>query len=125
MPQQIAEADRWIWPFELLELIGHGGMGNVYRARTVNTNREVALKLLPPNLTSNKIVVERFKREMTVLKNLKHPNIVTCYGGTCKGNRRFYAMELVTGGDLCANPPTIFLGCMRGIAKRDLYRKPT
>ena len=75
-------------------------MGVVYRARSVTNDREVALKLLPPQFASDKTLSARFEREMEVLKSLKHPHIVHSYGGTCEGKRRFYAMELVEGGSL-------------------------
>ena len=90
---------RWIWPFELIEQIGEGGMGVVYRARYVVNNREVALKMLPGDVT-DKVALARFERELEVLKNLKHPNIVRCFGGVSEDKQRFYAMELVSGGSL-------------------------
>ncbi len=90
---------RWIWPFELLERIGEGGMGVVYRARYVINDREVAVKMLPDDVTSP-TVLARFEREMEVLKRLRHPNIVRSFGGVCEDKHRFYAMELVEGGSL-------------------------
>lgn len=89
----------WIWPFELKEQIGEGGMGVVYRARYVVNDRELAVKMVPADVT-DKTALARFEREMAVLKNLKHPNIVRCFGGVCEDKRRFYAMELVPGGSL-------------------------
>ena len=91
---------RWIWPFELEEQIGEGGMGQVFRARYVKNDRRVAVKLLPDRLASNATVAARFSREMEVLKDLRHPNIVHCFGGTTEGKQWFYAMELVEGGTL-------------------------
>lgn len=90
---------KWIWPFELLDRIGEGGMGVVYRARYVVNNREVAVKMLPSDV-SDKTVLARFEREMEVLKNLRHQNIVRCFGGACEDKQRFYAMELIPGGSL-------------------------
>lgn len=95
----VTPASRWIWPFELIEQIGEGGMGIVYRARYVVNNREVALKMLPGDVT-DKVALARFERELEVLKNLKHPNIVRCFGGVSEDKQRFYAMELVEGGSL-------------------------
>lgn len=97
--QQKGKNSNWIWPFELIEQIGEGGMGLVYRARYVVNGREVALKMLPADVT-DEIALARFERELEVLKNLKHPNIVRCFGGVCENHRRFYAMELVEGGTL-------------------------
>jgi eukaryotic-like serine/threonine-protein kinase len=90
---------RWIWPFELLDKLGEGGMGVVYRARYVVDNRHVAVKLLPQDV-ANSTILSRFERELEILKTLRHPNIVRSFGGTCEGNQRFYAMELVEGGTL-------------------------
>lgn len=98
-PSNRAPQLRWIWPFELLDQIGEGGMGVVYRARYVVNGRHVALKMLPADVT-DQTVLARFEREVEVLKNLKHPNIVRCFGGSCENQRRFYAMELVEGGTL-------------------------
>lgn len=93
---------RWIWPFELEDKIGEGAMGVVYRARFVKNDRRVALKLLPHELAANPTQVMRFQREMEVLKELRHPNIVHCFGGTCEGKQQFYAMELIQGGTLAS-----------------------
>jgi eukaryotic-like serine/threonine-protein kinase len=93
---------RWIWPFELEEQIGAGAMGVVYRARFVKNDRRVALKLLPPDVAANPTLAARFQREMELLKDLRHPNIVHCFGGTCEGDQWFYAMELVEGGTVAS-----------------------
>jgi len=90
---------RWIWPFELLDKLGEGGMGVVYRARYVVDNRHVAVKLLPQDI-ANQTILSRFERELEILNTLRHPNIVRCFGGVCEGNQHFYAMELVEGGTL-------------------------
>ena len=93
------DRERWIWPFELVDKIGEGGMGVVYRARYVVNDRQVAVKLLPTDVT-DEVILARFERELEILKTLKHPNIVRCFGGVCENKRRFYAMELVEGGTL-------------------------
>ena len=91
---------RWLWPFELIEKIGEGGMGVVYRARYSGNDRMVAVKLLPQEVAADAVLLARFERELDVLKQLHHPNIVRCFGGTCESSQRFYAMELVDGGTL-------------------------
>ena len=93
-------ASQWIWPFELIEKIGEGGMGVVYRARYVGNDRIVAVKLLPTDIAENPTITARFDRELEILKQLKHPNIVHCFGGVCESKQRFYAMELIEGGTL-------------------------
>lgn len=91
---------RIVWPFELLDRLGEGGMGVVYRARHIGNDRIVAVKLLPDDVATNETLVARFERELDVLKQLRHPNIIECYGGTCESKQHFYAMELVEGGTL-------------------------
>lgn len=93
-------ASKWIWPFELQEKLGEGGMGVVFRARYVGNNRIVAVKLLPDDVAQNATLVARFDRELEILTQLRHPHIVHCFGGTTESKQRFYAMELVEGGTL-------------------------
>ena len=75
-----AKAGQHIGHFELLELIGAGGMGEVYRARDTKLRREVALKLLPAAFASDPERLARFTREAHVLASLNHPNIAALYG---------------------------------------------
>ncbi len=75
-------------------------MGVVYRARYVGNNRLVAVKLVPDEVAANPTLLARFERELDVLKQLRHPHIVHCFGGTCESKQRFYAMEIVDGGSL-------------------------
>ena len=96
--------NRWIWPFELLERIGQGGMGEVYKARFVKNDRIVAVKLLPDGVT-DETVLARFEREVGLLREMRHPHIVHTFGGTTDGGegaqgKRFYAMEYLPGGTL-------------------------
>ena len=74
-------------------------MGMVYRARYVVKGIEVALKMLP-NDVQDSTALARFEQEMEVLKTLRHPNIVRCFGGKCEDKQRFYAMELIRNGSL-------------------------
>ncbi len=85
---------------EILELIGHGGMGVVYKARQPKLDRLVALKLLPQSLAADAAFAERFNREARVLARLNHPNIVTVYDFGQSGGFFFLLMELVDGVNL-------------------------
>ena len=67
-------------PYEVISILGAGGMGEVYRARDSRLDRDVALKLLPPTLTVDAERLLRFKREAVVLASLNHPNIAAIYG---------------------------------------------
>src|SRR5438552_2057439 len=65
--------------FEILELIGHGGMGAVYRARQRALDRIIALKILPPRTGGDPGFAERFSREAKALARLSHPHIVAVH----------------------------------------------
>jgi hypothetical protein len=79
--------------FEILELLGAGGMGEVYRARDLRLGREVALKLLPEQFVRDTQRLARFERETQVLASLNQPNIAALHEivsleGTARGARR-------------------------------------
>lgn len=94
--------ERRLGPFILKEKLGGGGMGVVYRAIFTKENREVALKLLPPNASEEPRLVARFDREVEILRKLKHPNIVRYYGGGKIEGQRWMAMQLLPGGSLAS-----------------------
>ena len=68
-------------PYEVVDAIGAGGMGEVYRARDTKLDRDVALKVLPDAFTADPDRLARFEREARVLASLNHPNIGHIYGG--------------------------------------------
>jgi serine/threonine protein kinase len=86
--------------YELLDLLGTGGFGRVYRARDLHLEREVALKVLHPALTQDPEVVERFRREAQLAARLSHPNIVNIYDIAGRSGLIWYTMELIEGPSL-------------------------
>jgi serine/threonine protein kinase len=86
--------------YELLEEIGAGGFGRVYRARDLGLEREVAIKVLHPALTADPAVTERFRREAQLAARLRHPNIVSIYDIMGRAGLQWYTMELVPGSNL-------------------------
>ncbi|MBZ5620472.1 MAG: serine/threonine-protein kinase [Acidobacteriia bacterium] len=80
--------------------LGRGGMGEVYRARDVRLNRDVALKILPETFASNADRLARFKREAQLLASLNHPNIAAIYGFEESNGMRALVLELVEGPTL-------------------------
>ncbi len=86
--------------YELLEEIGAGGFGRVYRARDLGLEREVALKVLHPSLTADPAVMERFRREAQLAARLRHPSIVSIYDIRSRAGLQWYTMELVPGNNL-------------------------
>jgi Tol biopolymer transport system component len=93
---------RRIGSFEIQELLGVGGMGEVYRARDTRLGREVALKVLPHAFKEDPGRVGRFEREAQVLASLNHPHIAAIYGLEDAGDVQALVMELVEGVDLSA-----------------------
>jgi uncharacterized protein (TIGR03067 family) len=98
LPPELAEHPR----YRIVELIGRGGMGNVYRAEHRLMNRPVAIKLINSQLMQNPQAVERFRREVQAAAKLSHSNIVAAYDAEQAGNAHFLVMEFVEGTDLAS-----------------------
>ncbi|MGD2136188.1 MAG: serine/threonine-protein kinase [Gemmatimonadales bacterium] len=86
--------------YELLGELGSGGFGRVYRVRDLRLEREVALKVLHPYLTTDPAVVERFRREARLAAQVVHPNIANTYGFGGRAGLIWYTMEFVRGKSL-------------------------
>ena len=86
--------------FEIERRIGIGGMGEVFLAKQVRMNREVALKVLPPAMTKNQELLERFIHEVHMAGKLEHPNIVTAFDAGNEDGYHYLAMSFVDGEDL-------------------------
>jgi serine/threonine protein kinase len=85
---------------EILERIGYGGMGVVYRARQRDLDRIVALKILRSDIETDRNFADRFQREARAMARLNHPNIVSIYDFGDDHNTLFIAMEFVHGREL-------------------------
>jgi predicted Ser/Thr protein kinase len=96
-PEEIAKSFPQL---EILELLGEGGMGMVYKARQPQLDRFVALKILSPLLSQDPAFAERFSREARALAKLNHPNIVAIYDFGKTGDFYFFVMEFVDGMNL-------------------------
>ena len=86
--------------YEILAPIGAGGMGEVYRARDTELDRDVAIKVLPDEVAQDAERLARFEREARVLATLNHPHIAQIYGLEEDGEQRFLVLELVDGETL-------------------------
>ena len=89
-----------IGPYEILSLLGTGGMGEVYRARDAKLNRDVALKVLPAAFATDADRLARFRREAQALGALNHPNVAHIYGFEDSGGMPALVLELVEGETL-------------------------
>ena len=86
--------------YEIIDLIGAGGMGEVYRARDLKLKRDVAIKVLPDTFAEEHERIARFQREAELLASLNHTNIATVYDFEEAGDRHFLVMEFVEGETL-------------------------
>jgi eukaryotic-like serine/threonine-protein kinase len=104
-----------IGSYEIVSILGIGGMGEVYRARDLKLGRDVALKVLPTSLAGDPERFSRFQREARVLASLNHPHIAAIYGVEESGGVPALVMELVDGHTLAEriaqDPPSLLEAC--------------
>ena len=93
---------RRLGDYELIELVGEGGMGIVYRARQVGLDREVAIKLLAAGPWASNEFIERFRREAQNAARMQHPNIVAIHEVGSAEELHYFSMRLVRGHSLAA-----------------------
>jgi eukaryotic-like serine/threonine-protein kinase len=88
-------------PFTIDKELGSGAMGTVYRGRYTKTGQVMAIKIMAPGVGStNAAALDRFEREIAILKQLNHPNIVRFYGAGKQQGMRYFAMEYIDGESL-------------------------
>ena len=86
--------------YEILSLLGEGGMGAVYKAMDRELNRPVALKVIRPELAQNKGIIERFKQELLLARQVTHRNVIRIYDLGEADRMKFITMEFIEGEDL-------------------------
>lgn len=112
LPEQLAP---YFPQLEILERVGYGGMGVVYKARQKELDRTVALKILRPDFENDPGFAERFQREARALAKLNHPHIVTVYDFGKQGDLYFFLMEFVDGTSLRHVEQTGRLSCKEAL----------
>jgi tetratricopeptide (TPR) repeat protein len=100
MPSQLLNPGTRVGRYEVVAHLATGGMGQVYKARDVELDRDVALKVLPEHMAENPAALERFRREARAAARLSHKNIVTLYDWGQDGGTWFLAMEFIDGINL-------------------------
>ncbi len=86
--------------YTLLEILGEGGMGRVYKVQDTRMGRSVALKVIRKEKLSHALTIERFLQEIRALSAMDHPNVVKVYDAEEVSGHHFYVMELIDGADL-------------------------
>ena len=86
--------------YEIIEELGKGGMGNVYRVEDRKVKEEIALKLIKPEIASDEKTIERFKNELTTARNIRHKNVCGMFDLGEEKGQHYITMEYVSGGDL-------------------------
>jgi len=86
--------------YEVLQILGEGGMGAVYKARDIELNRMVALKVIRPDLATNQSIINRFKQELLLATQVTHKNVIRIYDLSEADGMKFITMEFVEGEDL-------------------------
>src|SRR5262245_10824060 len=100
--QRVLEPGNSVGPYTILGFVGAGGMGEVYRARDANLNRDVALKVRPAAFALDQDRFTRFRREAQILAALNHPNIAAIYGLENSDGVQALVLELVEGRTLAS-----------------------
>src|SRR4030081_3787102 len=111
-PQMALTSGTKLGPYEIQSPLGAGGMGEVYRARDTRLDRDVAVKVLPANLSSDPGLRQRLEREAKAVSRLSHPHICTLHDIGHQDGVDFIVMELVEG-------ETLEKGLMKGPLPRD------
>ena len=86
--------------YEIIEELGKGGMGKVYRVEDKKAKEEIAIKLIKPEIAADKKTIERFRNELTTARKIAHRNVCRMYDLGEEKGQYYITMEYVSGGDL-------------------------
>jgi len=86
--------------YQIIEELGRGGMGKVYKALDTEVNEKIAIKLVRPEIAKDKEIIERFRNELRFARKIRHKNVCQMYDLSREGNRYYITMEYVRGDDL-------------------------
>jgi eukaryotic-like serine/threonine-protein kinase len=100
IPMELVAAGERIGPYTVIELLGAGGMGEVYKAHDQRLDRDVAVKFLSSRMANDASSIERFEREARAISALNHPNICTVHDVGETHGRRYIVLELLEGHSL-------------------------
>jgi serine/threonine protein kinase len=97
---ELAAGSTFAGRYQIIEELGRGGMGRVYKALDKEINEKVAIKILKPEISAEKGTIERFRNELRLARKIRHKNVCQMYDITTARNLYFITMEYVSGEDL-------------------------
>jgi tetratricopeptide (TPR) repeat protein/TolB-like protein/tRNA A-37 threonylcarbamoyl transferase component Bud32 len=98
--EELSTGSTFAGRYQIVEELGRGGMGKVYKAYDKEIEAKIALKLIKPEITADKNTIERFRNELRIARDISHKNICRMYDLGREGSRYFITMEYVSGEDL-------------------------
>jgi serine/threonine protein kinase/Flp pilus assembly protein TadD len=98
--QELKRGSVFAGRYEIIEELGKGGMGRVYRVEDIKAKEEIALKLVKPEIAADKKTIERFRNELTTARKIAHRNVCRMFDLGEEKGQHFITMEYVSGGDL-------------------------
>jgi len=98
--QELTRGTTFAGRYEIIEELGKGGMGRVYRVEDTKLNQEVALKLMKPDVSSDRRTIERFRNELRTARTIRHKNVCGMYDLGEEGGTHYITMEYIRGEDL-------------------------
>ena len=98
--QELTTGSVFAGRYQIIEELGKGGMGRVYKVLDKETNEKMALKLIKPEIASDKTMIERFRNELTTARKIGHRNVCRMYDLNKEKDNYYITMEFVSGGDL-------------------------
>ncbi|MGL4423380.1 MAG: serine/threonine protein kinase, partial [Gemmataceae bacterium] len=93
-------AELFVGPYILVDLLGEGGMGRVFKAHQTRMGRDVALKVIRKEKLSNPMTIRRFRQEIQAVAQLAHPNVILAFDADETAGMHYFAMEYIEGSDL-------------------------
>ena len=98
--QELTRGSTFAGRYEIIEELGKGGMGKVFRVADKTVNEDVALKILKPEIASDKKTIERFRNELKLARKISHRNVCRMYDLSQESGTSYITMEFVPGEDL-------------------------
>ena len=95
--EELMTGSKFAGRYQIIEELGKGGMGKVYKVLDIETNEKIALKIIKPEIAADKKTIERFRNELTTARRIGHRNVCRMFDLHREGNTFYITMEFVSG----------------------------